>query len=89
MTGIGVSLTGQAATALNGAFGVHLFSGGLALGTAKTVLQPGAVNLKATGATKLVPSAAALSALTTAGVTPSAVGPATLGAGGFRFPESS
>lgn len=85
VTGIGVSLTGQAAAALNGAFGVHLFSGGLALGTAKTVLQPGAVNLKATGATKLVPSAAALSALTTAGVTPSAVGPATLGAGGFRF----
>lgn len=32
MTGIGVSLTGQAATALNGAFGVHLFSGGACAG---------------------------------------------------------
>jgi hypothetical protein len=86
VTGIGVSLTGKAAAALNDAFGVSLFSGGLAVGSAKTVLEPGAVNLKAAGETKLVPSAAALSALSTAGVTPSAVGPATLGAGGFSFP---
>jgi len=47
VTGIGVSLTGKAAAALNDAFGVSLFSGGLAVGSAKTVLEPGAVNLEA------------------------------------------
>ncbi len=86
VTGIQVALTGKAAAALNQAFGVNLLSGGLVVGSSRTVLQPRVVDLKATGATKLVPSAGALSALTAAGVTPSAVGPATLGPGGFSFP---
>ncbi len=78
-------LTGKAAAALNGAFGVKLFGKGLVVGKATVKAAPAEV-LLAGGSTALALDPAAASALQSLGVTASLVDPATAAADGFAFP---
>ena len=83
--GVRLKLTGKAAAALNGAFGVKLFAKGLVVGKATVKAAPAQV-LLAGGSTALALDPGAAAALASLGVEASLVDPATAAADGFNFP---
>ncbi len=85
VAGVRAKLTGGAAKALNGAFGVKLFAKGLTVGTATVRAIPAEVLLTG-GATTLALDPGAAAALQGLGVEASVVAPATAGQGGLGFP---
>ena len=83
---VGVRLSPNAANALNRAFGVTAFRGGLRLGTARVAAEPSQVAFTG-GRTDLALDAGVASALTTLGVTPGVTAGATANAdGSLGFP---
>jgi hypothetical protein len=83
---VGVRLSPVAARALNRAFGVSAFKGGLRLGTARVTATPSQIAF-AGGRTDLALDAGVASALTTLGVTPGVTAGATANAdGSIGFP---
>jgi hypothetical protein len=85
VTGVRAVLAGQAAKALNAAFGVSLFSKGLPIGKVTVKATPAEVAL-AGASTALVLDPGTASALTSLGITPGLVDPATARSDGFNFP---
>lgn len=82
---IRAALTGVAARALNQAFGVHLFSAGLSIGTVRTEVAYRDVVFRG-GNTTLALDAGAASALQSLGITAAPLDPARAGDSGLRFP---
>ena len=82
---IRATLTGAAARALNRAFGVHLFSAGLPIGTVRTEVAYRDVVFRG-GDTTLALDPGAASALQSLGIAAAPLDPASAGAGGLRFP---
>lgn len=82
---IRATLTGAAARALNRAFGVHLFSAGLPIGTVRTEVAYRDVVFRG-GATTLALDAGAASALQSQGIAAAPIAPARAGNAGLRFP---
>ena len=82
---IRASLTSGAARALNRAFDVRLFRGGLRLGTVRTEVELADAVL-AGGATTLALDPGAANALQSLNITPGVVGRARAGASGLAFP---
>jgi hypothetical protein len=82
---IRANLTSGAARALNRAFDVRLFAGGLRIGTVRTQVELGDAVLGG-GATTLALDPGAASALSSLGITPGVVGRARAGASGLAFP---
>ena len=78
VTGVRAVLAGQAAKALNAAFGVKLFRKGLPIGKVAVEAVPAEVAL-AGGSTALVLDSGAASALQSLGVTAGVIDPATAG----------
>ena len=85
VTGVRAVLAGQAAKALNAAFGVKLFTKGLPIGKVTVKANPAEVAL-AGGSTALQLDAGAAAALTSLGVTAGVVAPATVESDGLNFP---
>jgi hypothetical protein len=85
LSGVRLKLTGKAAAALNGAFGVKLFAKGLNVGKANVNATPAQVLLDG-GSTALALDPGAAAALTSLGIQASLVDPATAAADGFNFP---
>lgn len=85
ISGVRLKLSGKAAAALNGAFGVKLFAQGLVVGKATVKATPAQV-LLAGGSTALALDPGAAAALASLGVEASLVDPATAAADGFNFP---
>jgi hypothetical protein len=84
-SGIQATLSNGAANALNGFFGVSLFSGGLAVGTVQTTVDFAEAILEG-GQTELALDPGAVAALTSLGIAPSGVGAAVPTAAGLAFP---
>ena len=82
---IGARLTPAAARALNRAFDVRLFAGGLRIGTVRTEVELADAILGG-GATTLALDPGAASALQSLGITPGVVGRARAGSAGLAFP---
>jgi hypothetical protein len=82
---IRATLTGAAARALNRAFGVHLFSAGLPIGTVRTEVAFRDVVLRG-GNTTLALDAGAASALQSLGIAAAPLDPASAGSAGLQFP---
>jgi hypothetical protein len=82
---ITATLTGGAARALNRAFDVRLFAGGLRIGTVRTEVELADAVL-AGGDTTLALDAGAADALRSLGITPGVVGAARAGDAGLAFP---
>lgn len=84
VSGIRASLTAGAARALNATFRVHLFRGGLRMGTVTLRATPKTLALSGR-TTSLALSSGAASALQSLGVAASPLAPATAGSGGLAF----
>jgi hypothetical protein len=82
---IRATLTGGAARALNRAFGVHLFRGGLPIGTVRTEVEYRDVVFRG-GNTTLALDPGAASALSSLGISAAPIAPARAGGSGLRFP---
>lgn len=82
---IRATLTGAAARALNRAFGVHLFSAGLPIGTVRTEVAYREVLLRG-GDTTLALDSGAVSALQSLGIAAAPLTPASAGDAGLEFP---
>ncbi len=79
-------LNGQAARALNKAFGVSLLKADQAVGRVRLRVRPEQVELLRRGSTTLSLDPGAASALQSLGVSASPIAPATAGPGGLSFP---
>lgn len=84
-SGIRATLTGAAARALNRAFGVHLFSAGLPIGTVRTEVAYREVVFHG-GNTTLALDPGAASALQSLGIAAAPLAPARAGDAGLGFP---
>lgn len=85
ISGVKASLAAPAAAALNKAFGVKAFQGGMAIGTVSGSVTFGEAILTG-GATTLALDPGTAAALTSLGVSAAPIAPATAGAGGLAFP---
>ena len=85
VTDVRATLTALAAQALNSAFHVHAFSGGLPLGTVSVHAVP-AQFIIVKGFTTLVLDPGTAQALTTLGVSVAPIAPASAGSAGIAFP---
>lgn len=85
VTGVRAVLAGQAAKALNAAFGVDLFSRGLPIGKVSVRADAAEVAM-AGGSTALQLDPGTAGALESLGVTPGVVEPASVGSDGLNFP---
>jgi hypothetical protein len=84
-SGVRVSLTQAAATALNRTFGVRTFRRGLRLGTVRTELRYGQIAFRG-GETRLALDPGAGQALASLGISAAPIDPASAKAGGLAFP---
>ena len=85
VSGVRAVLAGQAARALNAAFGVHLFRRGLPIGKVAVNALPAEVAL-AGGSTALALDSGAAAALASLGITAGVVAPGSAESDGLNFP---